>query len=39
MDFLLALKLDNLEKHVGKTKTLKNMPKLGVKVGKWYINK
>jgi hypothetical protein len=31
---LLAKKLDNLEKYVGKTKTLKNMPKPGVKVGK-----
>ncbi len=40
-DFLLAPKLnDNLEKHVRKTKDLnKYMSLLGVKVGKWYINK
>jgi hypothetical protein len=38
-DFLLTPKLDDLVKHVGKTKALKNMLQLGVKVGKWYINK
>jgi hypothetical protein len=36
---LFTPKLDNLEKHVGKTKILENMPQLGVKVGKWYIDK
>jgi hypothetical protein len=38
-DLFLAPNLDKLEKHVGKTTVLKNLPHLGIKHGEWYINK
>ncbi len=38
-DVILGPKADTLEKHVGKTKVVQNMPHLGKKQGEWYGNK
>ncbi len=38
-DVILVPKANILEKHVGKTKVVWDMPHLGNKRGEWYVNK
>ncbi len=38
-DVILGPKTNTLEKHVGKTKVVQNMPHLGKKYGEWHVDK
>jgi hypothetical protein len=38
-DVILGPKANTLEKHVGKTRVVQDMPHLGKKQGEWYVNK